>query len=1208
MRNLKRLSAAVLIVALVLTSMTAVFAADSATLANADNAMTLKDLGLYSGQDANDPKVGLENALTTQDSLIFLSKLFGYNDAANALSADQVAEALAKFDDAASISDYAKNVVAYSATNSILSGMTDGQRFFVGAEDTVTAARFATFMLKQMGYTVADYKASVAKLAETKGSKVDATVTGDLTRDAAVGVMYGALTAEKASGKTVIADIVGDNADLKAKAEKLGLLINPVTADVAVESVKALNCKQIQVVFNQEMDRDSVETEEFYEILDKGENKVELGDDSASLDSDKKTVTITLNKNVADKLTNSSEAKVIVKKDIKAKSGAKLDKNAIYDKVEVQDGIIPTVTKAEHTGECNIRITFSEPVYDKGNDNSIANANFKVVSGTYEYFVQEATLDNNVINLVLGTKLIEGPITVTVNNAGSDKSDAIVDYAGYAVFKGSTTFNYVKDTSVSVVTVKSANKDKVVLHFSKPIKGTDIKLYHSVKNSIYVAKATTDKLTNEITFTYGNTPLPQGSVKLFLVNSGVDDYKLVDGYGIKVPDQTLTCEIVIDETAPVFISGEFDKDVSITLTFDEELDWDSAKNTGNYKIEKVIDNTVISFSAEKDPDKEATVTLKPNPKLDDNTEYQVTIKKAQDIYGNKSTKEYTYTFTTGDNNPPRVIEDSKIDPHCSAIPQDGKITIVYSEPMNESQMLDKANYMVSFDGGRNYKILGDGDSITKVNDRTVIIYIKELDNKNNPNIGPYVKIAPIMDLAGKRLYNKVDPYIVKFAGADPAVVTVKSAKENKVVLGFSKPVKGTNIMLYYNNELYRTYATKTYYTNEIEFRFNNPLPIGGLGLYLVNSGIESEKLVDNEGIFVPDQTLSCVVEAPPAPPAPSTPSDTTPPAVVGTPVVNSSTSITITFNESLDRTTAIDTASYTIKKLPDNIELPFIADLDDSMRSVVLTLSTPLADNTDYLLIINRCKDLYGNMSSPNQEFNIIPPVYNVDIIEAQLIAKDRIKVVFNKKMARINISDFFLTTPQDDKVYIVDSEFDPDDPDGKTIFLKPGDNLGTDATVDGIQAYLSTVEEPTSSSERGIKLRQPEPDLELEDKAAPEIIAVVTDADSYDSETHTVAQNTTVSITISFTEAVEITESENAVYLFNVAGFTVTDIIADTFNKIIILTVRANEDPTNVLTSVTVTEDEEIYNDINIYDGKDNVLELTPGSSWPVTFDHSAN
>lgn len=224
MRNLRKLTAAVLAVALVLTSMTAVFAADSATLANADKAVTLKDLGLYSGQDANNPKVGLENALTTQDSLIFLAKLFGYYDAATKLTADQVAESLAKFDDAASISEYAKNVIAYSASNTVLNGIIDGDKLFVGAKDTVTAARFATFMLKQMGYEVADYKASVAKLAETKGSKVAATITGDLTRDDAVGIMFGALTAEKASGKTVIVDIVGDNTDLKAKAEKLDLI------------------------------------------------------------------------------------------------------------------------------------------------------------------------------------------------------------------------------------------------------------------------------------------------------------------------------------------------------------------------------------------------------------------------------------------------------------------------------------------------------------------------------------------------------------------------------------------------------------------------------------------------------------------------------------------------------------------------------------------------------------------------------------------------------------------------------------------------------------------------------------------------------------------------------------------------------------------------------------------------------------------------
>ena len=719
MRNLRKLTAAVLAVALVLTSMTAVFADDAtttATVANADKAATLKDLGLYTGQDANDPKVGLEDALTTQDSLIFLSKLFGYNDAANALTADQVAEALAKFDDAASISEYAKNVVAYSASKEIITGSPDGDKLFAGAKDTVTAARFATFMLKQMGYTVADYKVSVAQLAETKGSKVDAAITGDLTRDDAVGVMYATLTAEKANGKTVIADIVGDNADLKAKAEKAGLLVDDVvTTDVAVESVKALNTKQLEIVFNQEMNKDSAQTETFYEVYDNGSSSaITLGEDSAVLGDDGKTVTITLNKNIADKLTNSSEAKVVVKKEIKAKSGAKLAKNSTTEKILVQDGLIPTVTKADHTGERNIKLTFSEPVYDKGTDNVIANGNFKVVSGTYEYFVQSAELDNNVINLTLGTNLIEGPIVVTVNNAGADKADAIVDYAGYAVFKASSTFNYVKNTEVSVVTVKEAKSDFVTLAFTKPVKATNVKLYHSVKNSIYVVTKSTDsKYVNEIKFVFDDGdgegsaedhPLPQGAVKLFLVNDTSDDAnKLVDGYGIKVPDQTLSTEIVIDETAPTFSNGDFETNVKIFLTFDEELDSAEAVVTDNYTIKKVSGTDTLSFTAkyeDETDDKENTVTLFPDDKLEDNTEYIVTIKKAEDTVGNKSTKEFTYTFTTGDNTAPQVKDavyangDSAKN-QCYAVNGEGKIYITFTEPMNESQMLDKVNYMVN---------------------------------------------------------------------------------------------------------------------------------------------------------------------------------------------------------------------------------------------------------------------------------------------------------------------------------------------------------------------------------------------------------------------------------------------------------------------------------------------------------------------------------
>lgn len=784
MRNLRKLTAALLAVALVLTSMTAVFAADEATLANADKAVTLKDLGLYSGQDANDPKVGLEDALTTQDSLIFLAKLFGYFETASALADDEVAEDLAKFDDAASISEYAKKVVAYSAANGILSGSQDGDKFFVGAKDTVTAARFATFMLKQMGYSVADYKVSVAQLAETKGSKVDATITGDLTRDAAVGVMYAALTAEKASGKTVIVDIVGDNADLKAKAEKLGLITAPVTEDLAVVSVKTLNNKQLEVVFNQEMDEESAEDPGSYTIKDKGDTEKNLTDDSCVLGDDKKTVTITLDKTVQDCLTNASKAKVIIKKDIMAANEKTLGADKEVE-VEVQDGLLPTVKEVKHTGEKNIKITLSEPVYQEGMPDNVtlSNSNFAVKSGTYTYYVQKAEVKLDVITLEVGTKLIEGPVTVTMNDAGlGNDVNAIQDYAGYKVFKGEHKFDYVKDTSVSVVTVKEAKPYTVKLAFSKPVKAADLRLFHSTKNAAnYQSEVinTNSKYVDEIEFKFDTkNPVPAGNINLYLVNSETDSNKLIDGYGIKVPDQTLTATVVIDVTGPVVSSKTVDKNLSVKLTFNEELKEETALKSANYTFKSVKDNKTVYFTIEYpvDNNKKVVKLIVPG-KLDDNTEYEVVVKKAiEDAVGNKMENDYVTTFTTGDNTAPTIKTDE-----CYVVQANGKIYLKFSEPMNEAQMLDKANYMVQPKSATgDYRALDDDDKISKISDKIVLI---DLDEEV---VAPNVKVAPIMDLANKRLNDKVDAVPVLAIGVEK--VEFKSAElieANKIKLVFN---------------------------------------------------------------------------------------------------------------------------------------------------------------------------------------------------------------------------------------------------------------------------------------------------------------------------------------------------------------------------------------------------------------------------------------
>ena len=785
MRNSKKISAVAVALAMTVTSLVPAFA-DTATVVNGEKAVVLNTLDLYAGTNPDTFEPALEAELTRGQGAILLTKLFNMDTAAMAMSDEQADEILKNFKDAAKVSTSAKKRLAYLVDQGIMSGSKEANGLYLNDGENLKGGQFATLILKQMGFSVEHWYEAIDQLSEAPGAEGIAAYAAygqqGLLRDHAVGIMYGALKAEYASGmSTIIEKIVESKPEIKEAAEKAGLISAPVAAEVAVESVKALNTKQVEVVFNQAMDKDSAENENFYEVYNNGSSLIALGADSAVLGDDGKTVTITLDKVVTDKLTNSSKAKVVVKKDIKAKNGNKMAKDVTTKDIVVEDGIIPTVSKVEATGEYNIKLTFSEPVYG-GSAADLIGSNFKVVSGTYQYYVQKAELNKNVINLTVGTKLLEGPIVVTVNEAGVSAEGAIRDYADYKVFKSNTTFDYVKDTSVPVVTVSEAKPTSVKLSFSKPVKGTDIKLYHSVKNAAsYLSTATTDgKYVDSITFTYADaSKVPAGNVKFFLVNSDAQDsYKLVDGYGIKVPDQTLTAQVVVDETAPTLAKGDFTTNVNAKLTFDEDLDVTQAENEDNYTFKSVAENETVDFTASYNA-ADYTVTLTTNSLLDDNTEYQVVVKKAVDKSGNETTQDIVYTFTTKDNTPPDVK-----DAQSYAINADGKIYITFTEPMNEAQMLDLSNYMVDLKDGKGWVALdGDVDKITKISDRKILI---DLEATIAADVTPDVKVAPIMDLAGKRIKDSVDSRIVSNIGAEK--VEVESAElisKNKVKVKFN---------------------------------------------------------------------------------------------------------------------------------------------------------------------------------------------------------------------------------------------------------------------------------------------------------------------------------------------------------------------------------------------------------------------------------------
>lgn len=798
MRNLKKFSAVAVAVAMTVSTFGPAFA-DTLSVVNTDKANILNKLDLYAGTSTESFVPALEDSLTRGQGAILLSKLFNMDTAAMAMTDAKADEILKDFKDASKISSSAKKRLAYLVQQGIMSGSTEADGLYINDGENLKGGQLATLILKQMGYTVEHWYEAIKQLSETKGAEGIAAYAAlemqGILRDHAVGIMYGSLTAEYSNGlATIIEKIVEAKPEIKKVAEEAGLLKPAVTTAVAVESVKALNTKQLQVVFNQAMNKDSAETEAFYEIYNNGSTTaMTLGTESAVLSADGKTVTITLNNAVTDKLTNSSTAKVVIKKDIKAANGNKLEKDSTTSDIAVEDGIIPTVEKVEATGEYNIKLTFSEPVYG-GSADELLGSNFKVMSGTYQYYVQKADLNNNVINLTVGTKLIEGPIAVTVNEAGVTATGAIRDYADYKVFKSTSNFDYVKDTSVSVVTVAEAKPNSVKLNFSKPVKGTDIKLYHSVKNAAsYLSTASTDgKYVDSITFTYDDkSRVPAGKVNFFLVNSTAQEsYKLVDGYGVKVPDQTLTADVVVDVTAPTLSKGEFNTNVSAKLTFDEDLDVTQAENEDNYTFKSVKSGETVDFVATYNA-KDYSVTLTANSLLDDNTEYEVVVKKAVDKSGNETTKDISYTFTTKDNTAPDIKDAqyaaAKKDPNqnqCYAVNAEGKIYLTFTEPMNESQMLDMTNYMVDLKDGKGFVALNSNDDkVVKISDRKVLI---DLSAKIEDGATPDVKVAPIMDLAGKRINDSVDSRIVSNIGTETVkVANAELIAKNKVKVTFN---------------------------------------------------------------------------------------------------------------------------------------------------------------------------------------------------------------------------------------------------------------------------------------------------------------------------------------------------------------------------------------------------------------------------------------
>lgn len=577
--------------------------------------------------------------------------------------------------------------------------------------------------------------------------------------------------------ETFKAELTAENTKVKAAYEAA---LTP-----KVESVSAINAKQVKVTFNVELDKDSAENLANYTFGLQGAlstNVVDGTGASAVLQSDGKSVLLTLED--AAVIANDTTSNAITVKNIKSKSGIVLADTYTNGSVALKDSALPTLVKIEQTGSKQIKLVFNEPVRD-ADGNTAFDGNEVVIDGG-AIPVASITADVKGYALLVNTyaDIADGEHTVKV------VSNAIEDFVGLHNLEQSMKFTAVKDSTVPTVTVKSASADKVTLKFNKKvaIPGHDNVAFRAVYNNsgnqvLASTNATSilnpdgtqytaGTLTDEVVIDFPQV-LPPGNVSIFIEYvSNTDTTNVIkDGYGITLPEQTLVANIVTDTVKPTVTKVEAVSSTTIDVTFSEEVDATTAQNIANYKVTDTKGSSVqVTGAVLQTGNKRVRLTT---ANLDGGT-YNITVKGVKDraVPTANTMDDFTTTFTATDSKAPTATAQYV---NGDGVNTKDKIVIKFSEAMATSgagSVADKGNYQYTVDG-TNWKSLGANDKVeVSADSKTVTITLADDVTFSGTPANNKVKFGAVTDLAGNKLNNTVG----HMEQINPAAVGILSAK------------------------------------------------------------------------------------------------------------------------------------------------------------------------------------------------------------------------------------------------------------------------------------------------------------------------------------------------------------------------------------------------------------------------------------------------
>lgn len=548
--------------------------------------------------------------------------------------------------------------------------------------------------------------------------------------------------------------------------------------DLEVSSARAINPKQVEVVFNRALsaeEKGKMVAANFHVGLQASPLTDRLtgviNDGSAvQVQEDNKTVLLTMANNFhfADPSVNN---RLVVRKAVG------LDADYVRTNLGFMDAEVPTLVSAESIGPRTIALTFSEPL-----DRTRTPANILLDGGTIGLNLASPTYIDaqRQLRIDASADLASGTHTIAILS-----NNNLRDYSGYPVVPAIKTFTHTPITTPPAISIKESTERTVTIQFERVIDkntlvgNTRALFRHTYNTPLYQADGTsiTNPSGDSKTFVidFGTRLLPPGDTSMWFnyADGTTDAQKVKDTWGNIVPPQAFTVTTVPDTTAPTAtVSVVPDSNRIIEIRYSEPVQ--GALDSANYVLKKGA--SIIPFTGPVLHD-EATNKYRITAVDPMQGEHTLTISNIKD----KSIAENlmpatTFTFDVPDTIPPQVV-------NTAGVPENvfywqatnNRVRVFFSEPMKKEDLENKTLYQNVADANANPTVAtasADGKSV----------YL-EFDN----NVTGQLRVGALRDLAGNSLgfQTLLNGVAATRVGLDPAITPA----ENRVVATATTTVK-----------------------------------------------------------------------------------------------------------------------------------------------------------------------------------------------------------------------------------------------------------------------------------------------------------------------------------------------------------------------------------------------------------------------------------